>query len=239
MSAMSLVPETSYPKVLSKVVERMGDDRRVDGVLLFGSFARSEASGSSDIDLVVVHHGPVPEDLLDEDLSPRLSIGFYSPARLAELPERCPLFANHLAREGLVFQDRTGVLSGVLRRVNPVSASSADRLAALTERRLADVLDDPSFGPSDRLSAAELYALAKQSALLASARAGLYEFNRHRALLWVGETTPQLRSDVENVSALETAWLSNRHTPKATEPVSVSSSLVSSVVRIVQFARGH
>lgn len=236
MPAVSIAPQVGDFTALDDAVQRMRADRRFDGVLLFGSVARGEAGERSDVDLIAVHHGAVPDDILGE-LSPRISVGFYTPQRLAELPARCPLFANHLAREGVVFHDRSGSLSDVLRQVSPIDAASADRLAALTERRLADVLGDPSFGPADRLSAAELYALSKQSALLESARAGLYEFNRHRAMRWLGEATPQLSADIENVAALEGAWLSNRRTPSPSAPVTLSDAIVNSVVRILRSVR--
>jgi predicted nucleotidyltransferase len=237
-ASLLAAPGQGDSNALDDIVERLRSDARFDGVLLFGSLAREELSACSDIDLIAVHHGSVPDDVL-VGLSPRLSVAFYTPQRLSRLPENSPLFANHLAREGIVLHDRTGALSGTLARVEPVSTTAADRLAALTERRCADVLSDPGFAPSDRLSAAELYALTKQVALLESARRDTYEFDRHRAIKSLGESDPSLRRDIENAAALEPAWLARRCTPPSPVPVALSAALVRSVTRIVEAARSR
>jgi hypothetical protein len=163
-----------------------------------------------------------------------VSVAFYTAERLTGLPDRNPLFANHLAREGIVLHDRSGILSETLRRVEPIGATAAHRLAELTERRFWDVLSDPSFTPSDQLSAAELYALCRQTAFLDSARSGAYEFNRHRAFRLLGDKNPHLRSDVENVKKLEPVWLARRRAHVAHESIPLSIGLTRSVARVLQ-----
>jgi len=220
-------------------VGRIRSDNRIDGLLLFGSFARDEADGNSDVDFLVLHRDRAPDDILD-DLPSRASVTFYSSQRLAELSNSSPLFANHLAREGIVLQDRFGALSAALSKVEPITDSVADRLARNTASRCDIVLRDPSFGVSDRLSAAELFALSKQAALLAGARSGRYEFNRRRAFADLGESNRRLSSDVDNVLSLEPVWLSSRRAShNSSAPVSLTPEIVESVTRILAIVAGR
>lgn len=209
------------------------------GLLLFGSFARGEADRKSDLDLLVLHNGRPPDDLLD-GLGPRVSLSFHAETRFDELPGRSPLFANHLAREGVILQDSSGALARTLGRVDALAPAAADRLAARTARRCGVVLRDPSFHASDRLSAAELFALSKQAAFLYGARYGNYEFNRKRAFFELAAASPGLAGDVEGVFGLEPIWLASRRTaPFPSEFVPITTDLVKSVGRILRFVAGR
>ena len=233
---MPVEPRASF--VLEGAVEGLRCDARFDGLLVFGSCARGDDSATSDVDLIAVHRGPPPEDVLD-GLSPRVSLAFYTPQRLYELPERSPLFANHLSREGVVVHDRSGVLSDVLSRVTPLDTAAVDRLAVLTGRRCDEVLSDPGFASSDRLSVAELYGLSKQAALIESARLGTYEFNRHRAFDLLGESRPHLCLDIENIAELEPTWLASRRTLCSPKSSTLSADPAHSAARVLRAVCSH
>lgn len=238
MSSQALTSQDHETDWLNDAIEHVREDNRVEGLLLFGSFARGEARGNSDADLLVLYRDEVPDDLID-GLPSRIAITFYSPKRLGDLPRKSPLFANHLAREGKILQDRRGKLSEAVEGVGPLTDAAADTLAAYTSHRYEAVLADPSFGPNDPLSAAELYALAKQAALLDSARRDTYEFNRHRAFADLEERKPSLKVDIANISGLERIWLAKRGTaPPPSVPASLTLDVVRSVLRIIRSASG-
>jgi polymorphic toxin system nucleotidyltransferase-like protein len=238
VSSQALTPHNHKPSWLNDAIEHVREDGRVEGLLLFGSFARGEAGGKSDADLLVLYRDEVPDDLID-DLPPQVAITFYSPKRLRDLPRKSPLFANHLAREGKILQDRCGRLAEAVEGVEPLTDAAVNTLAAYTSHRYEAVLADPSFGPEDLLSAAELYALAKQAALLDSARRDTYEFNRHRALADLEESNPGLKTDIANISALEQIWLAKRGTaPPPSDPPSLTLDIVRSVLRVIRTASG-
>jgi predicted nucleotidyltransferase len=185
-------------------------DGRTAAILLFGSAAREKVSRTSDIDLLVLHHGSVPEEVFDR-INERVSITFYSQERLAALPSNSPLFAIHLAREGRAIWDPDHRFKRALGGVRVLSQADAQKLKTLTSWRLASVQSDPFFDLSDDLTAGQLYALTKQAAMLASALRGDFEFDRHSALTDLGKVHRSFRQDAQTVALLENAWLARRH----------------------------
>jgi predicted nucleotidyltransferase len=185
------------------------EDGRTAAILLFGSAARETVSRTSDIDLLVVHHGPVPEEVFDR-INEQISISFYSPERLLALPANSPLFAIHLAREGRAIWDPDHRFKNAFGGVRVLSQSDARRLKTLTSWRLTAVLRDPFFDLSDDLSAGQLYALTKQAAMIASALQRDFEFDRHSALSDLAKAHRSLRQDAHAVALLEDAWLARR-----------------------------
>lgn len=218
-------------------LEVLRDDTRCLAILLFGSAARRQEDESSDLDLLVLYRDEVPEETLDS-LNERVSVSFYDEARWRRLRKRSPLFAIHLAREGLPLYDPDDQLDNTLRTVNPLGGAEAQKLAELTKRRLRSVLSDPGFGPHDQISTGELYALAKQTAFLISARQHDYVFDRHRALSNLAETIPELRADLEQVALLEASWLAARPNCQQAwaDSAAASAGPVRSAVRVIDKA---
>lgn len=212
-------------------------DSRCRGVLLFGSGARGSSDRNSDLDLLVLYRHEVPEEVLDL-LQPSVSVSFYDEERLRALPRCSPLFAIHLAREGLPLYDPQGAFRETLNSVGPLSREAAAELAAWTRHRLDGVLADPCYSPSDQISASELYALAKQTALLISAERSDFEFDRHRAFADLAGLNRELRGDLEMVSLLEPAWLSARPTYEMRWPGTEGSNELSlAAVRVIDQVR--
>lgn len=221
---------------VSQAERRLREDPRCRGIVLFGSAARGDYADHSDVDLLIVHDDLVPEDLLD-DLDPRISPSFYDRARLSRLQRQSPLFANHLAREGKVLHDLDGAISRTLADVRDLRCEDANAIALKTQRRLHHVLADPEFKPGDLSSLGELYALAKQSALLVSAERREYEFGRSRAFGELMHTKSFLRKDVEKAQRLEPAWLSMRTNLDDTLDLGAEADdLVASAVRVIRLS---
>lgn len=198
------------PDEARELLADLANDRRVKGLTVFGSVARSEAGPRSDLDVLIVHAGPAPEDLIDR-LPETVSITFYTPPRLAALSQRSPMFALHLAREGLVLHDPSQSMSRSLREIGALDRDAGRRLAASTVRRFRELLGQPrGLELHPHSSAAELYALAKQGAMLLVAANGVPEFNRHRALAAAYEEAALGSIERSRIDALEEPWQAAR-----------------------------
>ncbi len=208
-------------------------DDRVLALSIFGSVARNESVATSDIDVLIVHDGAVPDDLADQ-VPDRVSIAFYRPLRLQALPLRSPLFAVHLAREGVVMRDTDELLSRVMKRVRPLNAGTVVRLAVSTRRRYDDLLGQPRGLYLDpHAASAELYALAKQAAMLRAARRGVYEFNRQRALDCAFVETALPTAARDQINALEESWLAARERAESWSPPPDLDAAATAVERLL------
>jgi predicted nucleotidyltransferase len=79
----------------------------IEAMMLFGSSARSDSSDSSDVDLLAIHNASEPYNLKKTSLE----LQFLTRKLLLELAENGDLFAIHLAFEGKVIFDKTGVFN--------------------------------------------------------------------------------------------------------------------------------
>lgn len=109
-------------------------------VWLFGSHARDESNGSSDIDVLVVCDGErVPGTTmawLRNRFGERLDVAHYSYSGLKVLAARASLFAWHLRYEGVPLWRRENRLAGILGKMGPYAGHRADLEVLLA------VLDD-------------------------------------------------------------------------------------------------
>ena len=175
------------------------------GLILFGSEARGDASSDSDLDVLLVYRGDPPLGLLDI-FPDRASVAFYDWRRLASISQQSPLFALHLALEGTVLHDPTRRL----REFGPpglLDRAAIEKVRASTLGRYSELLEQPS---SAVRAGPELYALAKQAAMLHAAAHGRPEFNRHRAFARLVAYDRRLGPAVRFVETLEAAWLDAR-----------------------------
>jgi predicted nucleotidyltransferase len=238
MSSAVQTHEAGVSSDLHEGTAALVEDPRCLGVLLFGSAARDEAGENSDLDLLVAHIGKVPEEALDL-LPAAVSVSFYDSARLHKLVQQSPLFGIHLAREGKRIYDPNGILGRSLGRAPPLSRAAFARVAGSTWRRYDQLVRDPRFGPDDPFSAAELYALAKQTAMLVSAMEHRYEFNREVAFESLAESFPSLSSAIGATRELESAWLGLRPAGRRKQlPLTMPDSGPTSVKRILETVIG-
>ncbi|MDT9662076.1 nucleotidyltransferase domain-containing protein [Rhodococcus qingshengii] len=82
------------------------------GVLLYGSWARGEASTTSDLDLLVVS-----QLRADSGMEGKLSLSSYTPNQLTDA--RATLFGMHLARDGIVLHDTADRMAEILSTFTP------------------------------------------------------------------------------------------------------------------------
>lgn len=101
-----------------------------DEVWLFGSHARKESNGTSDVDVLVVCEGVRPPLATMARLRRRfgagLDVAHYSYGGLQELAAKASLFAWHLRHEGIPLWRRSDRLEGILADMRPYAGHSAD-----------------------------------------------------------------------------------------------------------------
>lgn len=211
-----------------RTARRFAEDPFCRGVALFGSYARGDSTAASDLDLLVIHAGGVPEEILD-GLDPRVSVAFYTAERFVRLPSISPLFNLHLMTEAAILDDSHGLIGSHLGSIPGFAREDAARVAAASQRRMRDIASLP---PRRRLSG-ELYAVAKQSAMLLSATQGSPTFNRAQAFEQLEQLAPWLSDDVQTAIQLETHWLSLR-ARHAHVGLSASAGELDAVNRIVE-----
>jgi hypothetical protein len=200
-------------------------DPRVSAVAIFGSVARGDANARSDIDILVVHDGPMPDDLAD--LVPgNVTMAFYTQKRLAKIPARSPLFALHLSRESIVVSDRRGEIAHTMHQVRSLSGIVASDLMASTNAKFDELLRQPRrLETAPTAAAAELYSLAKQTAMMLAAVDGRPCFNRRVALRGAYSSLSLAVSDQVQIDSLEEHWQMARHdTPDLPVPVDIEQA---------------
>ncbi|MEV6644244.1 nucleotidyltransferase domain-containing protein [Amycolatopsis sp. NPDC051371] len=82
------------------------------GVLLYGSYARREASAQSDLDILVLS-----DERTHSAESERVSVALYTSPQLREAHET--LYGMHLVRDGVIIHDSAGVLAEILATFSP------------------------------------------------------------------------------------------------------------------------
>lgn len=130
----------SWP-LLSALRAALRTEPTVAFVALFGSRARGDEHGASDVDLVVTLREGADRWLLASRLSHRVG----ARVQLVELADAlaAPLFAAEVVREGRVLVDREGVWPQLMRRRPRIERD------AVRERRRIDDEFEQAFGSSD------------------------------------------------------------------------------------------
>ena len=130
----------SWP-LLSSLREALRTEPRVSFAVLFGSRARGEGSGTSDVDLLVALRKRADRWVLADRLSERVG----ADVQIVDLDDAlaAPLLLAEALREGRVLVDREAVWPSLTRRLPQIerdAASERDRIADEFER---------SFGASE------------------------------------------------------------------------------------------
>lgn len=116
------------PDIAQSVISALPD--HAIGVLLYGSYARTDFTPDSDVDLLLLRSRPA--GTIESD---RISVSTYTPTQLASAAGT--LFGMHLARDGVVLHDTQGQLRSLLAKMGePVPQELFSRI-----RHLAAVLD--------------------------------------------------------------------------------------------------
>lgn len=204
------MPKTAATRLRQRAI-RITDRLRariaaIDGVCLFGSVARGDASARSDIDLLVFGSDPAltPSTIL-RTLPPamraRVSISYCRTGAFESRFQRRPDFIGHIQQEGELLYDRHGRTARMLARARR-SANVHEGLSACM--RKLDLYRDPRPYRSNYLfGLAHLYAIGRGVVSLALMDRGTPEFNRKHAFDRFVATHPDLRRDIERVASLQ------------------------------------
>jgi predicted nucleotidyltransferase len=196
----------------------------IDGISLYGSVARGDATPWSDIDLLVIGSQPrLSPARLKDSLPPgvrdRTSIIFYPTTAFRRHYEERALFIAHIRKEGKILLDRRGILGEVLGRPF-VPAVDIEEGIATHLVKLAPYANVRRFGGNFLFCLAHLYSIGKGIAMLGLAKAGPIEFNRDRAFRRFERLNPDLRREVRKVRALRPFY--NLVTGRRPEPLPFS-----------------
>ena len=196
----------------------------IEGVCIYGSVARGEATEWSDMDLLVIGSNPrlSPARLraaLPGAERERVSIIFYPTSVFRRHHEDRALFIAHIRHEARILFDPQHILRKLLAqpfqpRVD-VEAGLKAHLARLTPYE-----DVRRFGGNFLFCFAHLYAIGKGVVMLGLADAGALEFDRERAFRRFLKLHPRSRKDIDTIRALRPFY--NLVTSRRPEPLPFS-----------------
>ncbi len=178
----------------------------IEGVCLFGSVARGDATEWSDIDLLVIgaDRSLTPSAILRRlpaTLRRRLSILYYpTPAFRRHYRERA-LFIAHIRQQGHPLYDPRGLLKRMLERPFVPRVDVAKGLT-LYRKQLEPYRDVRRFRGNYLFCLAHLYSIGKGVVMLALAQDGVLEFNRDHAFEVFAATHRAARRDVAALTVL-------------------------------------
>jgi predicted nucleotidyltransferase len=177
----------------------------VDGVCLYGSVARGEGHGASDIDLLVLGKSQqlspsrlrahLPADLREAPVT----FLYHTPETLETYLHRWSRFGAHVRNEGLILFDPHGRLRSALNEDIPVSS----REELLAQMRHLDNYDDlKRFGGKFLLPLAHLYSIGRTVVFALLAERGVLEFDQVRAMRQLERKLPEAKDDIRTIARL-------------------------------------
>lgn len=201
-------PGTSPMETATSIAHALAAAREVEGVYVYGSVARGDATPESDIDLMVVGDktkvsGRAIRDLVPMELRPaRPSVAFYSLREFEDLLSAKPSFADHLVSEGRVLFDRHGKLRRLLdgHKVETVDVRGELEFEL---KRLEHFDRLEQFNRNFLFCLTHLFVIGKAVVMLILAAKGRPEYNKDRAFQALGALQPELRADVDAIAELK------------------------------------
>lgn len=101
------MPDAIWPPALQTALSQLKGQTRA--LMLFGSHARKDHAGNSDVDLLQLASKPRASYKLGN-----VNVAVYDEATLSSMATQGSLFILHLVTEGVVLQDTSGVLTACL-----------------------------------------------------------------------------------------------------------------------------
>jgi len=178
----------------------------VEAVCLFGSIARGDATAKSDIDILVLGSDSAltPTKLLKGERArdrDRLSVMYYTTREFLEHYAERALFVAHILREGQVLMDRTGLLGRLLNtEYRPVVDADAAISRELEKLRLYEA--PGRFHGNYLFCLSHLFAIGKSIVMLRLAQAGIFEFDKVKALAEFKHLYPKHAAEAATVEKL-------------------------------------
>jgi hypothetical protein len=201
-----------------RAVERIESSLpEVEGICLFGSVARADSHGSSDIDLLVVGRR---RDITSAEVrrlasDPLASATYHTPESLQRHLAMWSRFGVHLRDEGVLLVDPTGTVSDLLGEVR--YETKPDEIL-LQRRQLAHFDDLDRFGGRYLFALARLYSVARTIVYALLAENGSFVFNPRRAFAELVETHPQAAGDISEVAGLSAFFYTTQGRPDVPLP---------------------
>lgn len=210
---------------LTADIRRASD--RATAVVLFGSVARGDATGDSDLDLLVVasDRGQIPSirSICREVRHPKVSLIVHTRTSLEKLWAEDWLFVKHLADEAVGLYDPRDELEAMSRIGFPGHSSVSTEIRTHSER-LARIVEHAGEWSDLLFPLASTYSLAKRIAMLANSRKGVSIFQRDRALAATAALYPQTAHDIEVIRVLAPFYAHTRGVRDAALPFSSRDS---------------
>ncbi len=215
---MRTLPKTADNRRIQKPLSLLGQARSIarflvdsmpgiDGICLYGSVARGDASEWSDIDLLVIGSNPntTPARLLkrirQEYPSARISLLYYFTPDFKEHYKEGALFVAHVLSEGKVLYDKRGILRRLLTQRPVPRVRIADEVQTQLGR-LEAYEDTRRFNGNFLFCFAHLYSIGKGIIMLGLAKDGILEFNREQAFRRFAMIHPLLAGEVSKVAEI-------------------------------------
>jgi predicted nucleotidyltransferase len=204
---MAAPTTSSLRRRAESVARHLAAVQAVDGVCLFGSIARGDVDGTSDIDILAVGSDPelTPTRLLktlpDKLRQERISLVYRSREELEELFATGASFVDHLRHEGEILYDAEGLLRHVFEDDFLPSLNVDQELDA--ELRRLDVYSNLKIFKGNFLFVlAQLYAIGKSIVMLGLVSDGERQYNRDAAFAAFKRRNPGIADDVDRIARL-------------------------------------
>lgn len=184
----------------------------VIGVVLFGSFARGDATPTSDVDVLVIHERSVSVVALRElyaasiargELAHRVTPIFFTSNALRQEFGRHPSFAAHLRDEGVVLY-RTPALTEVEAILNSIqlTSDSLSRELITRMRPLRSLSKLNRFNGEFAPALANLFAVGRSVVTIKLLDAGVHEYSWRRIFEVYAELRPDMIEHIHRVEEL-------------------------------------
>jgi predicted nucleotidyltransferase len=178
----------------------------IDGICVYGSVARGQATVWSDMDLLVVgSNARLSPARLKKALPAAerefVSIIFYPTSVFRRQRAERALFIAHIRNEAKILFDREDLLRETLTKPFEPRVDVEEGVAAHL-MRLAPYDDPRRFGGNFLFCFAHLYAIGKGVVMLGLAAAGTLEFDRERAFRRFRRLHPDLGPEIDTVTTL-------------------------------------
>ena len=208
-------------RVAESIAGVLASTSGIEGVYVFGSVARGDATADSDIDLIVVGDRSELSSRKVRKLVPpqlrslRPSVAFYTLEELDALLSAKASFADHLVSEGQILFDR----EGRLRRLLDAHTGLAFEVGVELQfelRRLRHLEDTEQFNGNFLFCLAHLYVIGKAVVMLVLKAEGTPEYNKSRSFQSLAARHPELTTEAESLAQLKPFYLRvTRRSPEA------------------------
>ena len=193
----------------------------IEALALFGSVARGDYDGSSDIDMLVLANESLSPSKLhravrQHDAAMRFAPSVWTWSRIERRVEYGSLFLRHVHQEGEVLLDPEGRLNSVLEAAS--RTISIERELSAVARRLRAYDDPLRFGTVFLFPLAHLYILAKRTAMIGVAAREQYEFRHARVFSSFAELYPEAAEDARVAASLRPFYAQTKELPTEDMP---------------------